>query len=165
MFQMHRVFCATPWELEAERGRFHDLIGQFNETVALHEGVLYVPVTLASIRDKRPLQYAVDENIRDCRHYILVLSEDWGPIERNFRNDYYLALQSIADPGLPMQSAAVLARMQPSEQLLAGDLPEPSATFSTFAEFDECINGLLSEWFESLRAHSRVSALSRSSSS
>jgi hypothetical protein len=165
MYQMHRIFCATPWELEAERGRFHDLIGRFNETVAMQGGVLYIPVTLANIRDKRPLQYAVDENIRESRHYILVLSEDWGPVERNFKNDYHLALQSIADPALPMQSIAVLARKRLPGQALADGLPEPRASFSTFAEFDECVNRLLSEWLEPLLAYSRVSALSRSSSS
>ncbi len=47
-------------------------------------GVLYVPVSLTSVGDKRPLQYAVDDNIRECRHYLVLLTEDWGPPERNF---------------------------------------------------------------------------------
>jgi hypothetical protein len=150
MFQMHRIFCATPWELEAERFRFCDLIGQFNETMASGKGVLFVPVTLPSIRDKRPLQYALDQNIHDCRYYILLLSEDWGPVERSFRNDYHLALHCVDDPDLPMQSVAVLAKKQPSGQPLADGLPRPQATFSTPAEFDECVNALLSGWLESL---------------
>jgi hypothetical protein len=150
MFQMHRIFCATPWELEAERGRFHDLIGNFNETAAIQKGILYVPVSLINIRDKRPLQYAVDENIRDCRHYILLLSEDWGPAERNFRNDYHLALQCVAEPALPMHSVAVLCKKQLSGVPLAEGMPKPKATFSTLAEFDNCVNSLLADWFESL---------------
>jgi hypothetical protein len=150
MFQIHRIFCATPWELEAERGRFHDLIGNFNEMAAMPKGILYVPVTLINIRDKRPVQYAVDENIRDCRHYLLLLSEDWGPVERNFRNDYQLALECVADPSLPMHSIAVLSKKQLSGVPLAEGMPEPKATFSTLAEFDNCVNNLLADWFESL---------------
>jgi hypothetical protein len=150
MFQMHRIFCATPWELEAERLRFCDLIGQFNETVAMGKGVLFVPVTLPSIRDKRPLQYAIDQNIQDCRYYILLLFEDWGPVERRFRNDYHLALQCIDDPASPMQIVVVLAKKQPSGQPLADGLPRPRAIFATPAEFDECINALLAGWLESL---------------
>jgi len=158
MFQMHRIFCATPWELEAERNRFHELIGNFNETAAMQRGVLYVPVTLVNIRDKRPLQYAVDENIRDCRHYILLLSEDWGPVERNFHNDYHMALQCAADPALPMHSVAVLSKKQLSGSPLAGGLPEPDAAFSTLAEFDGCVNNLLAAWLESVASTGAATA-------
>jgi hypothetical protein len=158
MFQMHRIFCATPWELEAERNRFHDLIGNFNETAAMQRGVLYVPVTLVNIRDKRPIQYVVDENIRDCRHYILLLSEDWGPVERNFRNDYHLALQCIADPALPMHSVALLSKRQLSGVPLAKGMPEPQSTFSTLAEFDNCVNKLLPAWLESIASTGAASA-------
>jgi hypothetical protein len=147
---MHRVFCATPWEMEAERVRFYDVIGEFNEAAAMPKGILFVPVTLTNVRDKRPMQYAVDENIRDCRHYILLLTEDWGPVERNFRNDYQLALHCAADPNLPMHSFAVLAKKQPSGPPLAEGLPEPQAQFSTLAEFDGCLKSLLADWLESL---------------
>ncbi len=150
MFQLHRIFCATPWELEAERYRFYDVVGRFNETVGIQKGVLFVPVTLASVMDKRPLQYAVDQNIRDCRHYVLLLSEDWGPAARNFRNEYHMALQCKEDPALPMESVAVLAKTQPSGQPLAEGLPEPRATFSTLEEFDKCVTALMSDWLESL---------------
>lgn len=152
MFQMHRVFCATPWELEAERYLFHDVVGRFNETSAMQKGVLYVPVALGNVMDKRPLQYTLDQNIVDCRHYILLLSEDWGPAARNFRNDYHLALSCIDNPNSPMHSIAVLAKRQPAGQPLAADLPEPQATFSTPAEFDACVTALLAGWLESLTA-------------
>ncbi len=147
---MHSVFCATPRELEAERSRFYDLVGQFNETFAMQKGILFVPVTLTNVLDKRPFQHAVNRNIRDSRHYILILWDDWGPKERNFRNDYHLALQSAADPSLPMHSVAVLAKKQPSGQPPADGMPESQAAFSTLAEFDECIGNLLSAWLETL---------------
>ena len=144
--------------MELERGRFHDLIGDFNETSAMPKGFLYVPVTLINIRDKRPMQYVVDENIRDCRHYILLLSEDWGPVERNFRSDYHLALQCVADPTLPMHSVAVLSKQQLSRVPLAGGLPEPDATFSTLTEFDSCVNKLLPAWLESIASTGAATA-------
>jgi hypothetical protein len=155
MFQMHRLFCATPWELEAERGRFHDIVGQFNETVAQREGILYIPVTLVNIRDKRPFQYVIDENIRDSRHCLFLFSEGWGPPERNFRNDYHQALQAIDDPASALESVAVLAKKIPSGVSLvqdssAADLPAADGTFSSLDSFDICVNGLLSRWLKTL---------------
>jgi hypothetical protein len=148
MFQIQRVFCATPWEMEAERMRFHDVIGRVNETVAMPRARLYVPVTLVNVRDKRPMQYAVDENVRDCSYYILLLANDWGPVERNFRSDYQLALECAADPALPMQRVAVLRKKLPGAP--AADLPEPHAAFSTIEEFDECVAALLTGWLDSI---------------
>jgi hypothetical protein len=156
MFQTHRIFCATPWELEAERYRFYDVIGRFNETAAMQNGVLYVPVTMNNVMDKRPLQYTVDQNVRECRHYILLLTRDWGPPERNFESEYQLALEAVDDPALPMRSVAVFAKT--SGRPLAAGLPEPRATFSTPAEFDDCILGVLSGWLESLLAERQSSA-------
>jgi hypothetical protein len=141
MLQMHRVFCATPWELEAERRRFYDLLGEFNEKEGMSKGILFVPVTVVNIRDKRPLQYAIDENIRDARFYLQLLCEDWGPVERNFRRDYNLALQTM-----PAGSVAVLAKEEPGVSP-AADLPEPQARFSTMAEFDQCVRNVLAAWF------------------
>ena len=156
MFQIHRIFCATPWEMEAERRRFYDLIGHFNETVAMKSGVLFVPLTLPNVADKRPLQYAMGQNIRDCRHYILLTAEDWGPPQRNFREEYREALRAIDDPASPMKSAAVLAKELADGEPRSESLPEAQATFSSLAEFDECVNGLLSGWLESLVSTERA---------
>src|SRR5438270_7258065 len=103
MYRMHRVFCATSWELEGERRAFCDLIGVFNEEAAMQRGILYVPVSLVNIRDKRPYQYDIEENIRTSRHYVAALSGDWGPRERNFEADYRLACSCAGDPWLPMK--------------------------------------------------------------
>jgi len=146
MFQMHRIFCATPWELEAERMAFTDLIGECNEKVAMPRNLLYVPVSLANMVDKRPYQYTVDENIRAARHYILVLAEGWGPDARNFRNDYRVALSAMQDSALPMRSVTVLLRTDPdgpspfaAELERAGIVAQP---YSGDAEFREKIREL-----------------------
>ena len=145
---MHRIFCATAWEHEAERRRFQDLIGDFNESRAMGKGVLFVPISLVNVTDKRPYQYLVEENIRDCRHYLLILFDDWGPPQRNFKNDYHLALQAGQDPALPMHSIAVLAKKSPSGEARADGLPAPDAWFSTPQEFDDCLMSLLSSWLD-----------------
>jgi hypothetical protein len=148
MYQMHRVFCATPWELEAERRVFQNAIGRVNENEGLSKGVLLVPVTVLNVADKRPLQYTIDENIRESRHYILVLSEGWGPPERNFRADYSLALQCMDDPVLPMQDVAIFLKTRAPQPFSVEGLPEPRATFSTPAEFDQHVYALLSTWLQ-----------------
>src|SRR5215475_3739834 len=119
MYHMHRIYCATPWELEEERGTFYAAVGEFNATHAMPRGILYVPVSLGSVPDKRPYQYAVTDNIRACRHYIQVLdalppdqppNAIWGPPQRNFESDLRLALACSADPALPMCEVAVLLK-------------------------------------------------------
>ena len=138
--------------MEAERTCFYDVIGQFNEAHAIASGVLYVPVSLVNVRDKRPLQYAVDENIRECRHFILLLSEDWGPIERNFENDYLLACECAADPALPISEVALLRKIERTGRTLADGIPEPDAAFASMEEFRQCVNSLLSRWLANLNA-------------
>jgi hypothetical protein len=151
MYRMNRVFCATPWELEEERRGFHDIIGQINETKAMPLGMLYVPVSLTNMPDKRLHQHAVDENIRACRHYIVALGEDWGPVERNFERDYRLAVACCEDPALPMRHAAILLRDLPdgSASPLAAALEASgfsSRRFRDTAGFCEIVRQLLSEW-------------------
>ena len=152
MLQLHRVFCATPWELEGERRRFTELIGEFNETRALPHQVLFVPVSLINIGDKRPVQYVIDENIEACRHYLLVLTDSWGPEQRNFRKDYLLALQCQADPKLPMAEVCVLHKRFPSEPALPEGFPTPDGEFSTMDQFVEQLTAFLERSLAALTA-------------
>lgn len=138
--------------MEAERGWFHDVIGQFNEAHAMAKGVLYVPVSLINVRDKRPMQYVVEENIRDASNFVLLLSENWGPTERNFEEDYLLACECAADPALPMREVALLHKIGRVARPLADGIPEPDAAFSTADEFKECIRSLLVRWLANLTA-------------
>jgi hypothetical protein len=152
MYRMFRVFCATAWELEGERRAFYEVIGEFNESTAMARGVLYVPVSLTNVRDKRPYQYTIEENIRDCRHYIVALSDDWGPGERNFRKDYQLAVACQKDPALPMEGVAVL--MQSSSHVppaLAAELEQsgvPVTLISDVTDFRTRLAGLLARWVD-----------------
>jgi hypothetical protein len=153
MYRMHRVFCATSWDLEGERQAFYEALGKFNESAAMDRGVLYIPVSLVNVRDKRPYQYVVDENIRDCRHYIAALSDNWGPVERNFRKDYRLALTCARDPALPMQGVALLLRVEPEDPppAFAAELQGAGISpvvFSDVSSFTALVNQLLAGWLE-----------------
>ena len=108
-YTMHRVFCAAAWDLESEREAFLGVIGDFNETQAMQRGVLFVPVTLAwHTQDKLPIQPTIDQNIRDCRYYVQVIENTWGPPHRSFEREYALAVECLADATLPMRGVAVL---------------------------------------------------------
>ena len=151
MYRMFRIFCATAWELEGERIAFCDDIGRFNEAEAMKANILYVPVCLLNMRDKRPLQYSIEQNIRDSSYYILCLSEDWGPKERNFARDYRLALQCRDDASLPMRHTQILLRtdIPGRPHPFAAELAKEGFScevFSTMAEFQQILHRLLSEW-------------------
>lgn len=152
MYTMHRVFCASSWELEEQRSIFYDLIGEFNQASAMQHGLLYVPVSLVNIPDKRPHQFTIDENIRACRHYLLTLCDDWGPPPRNFKRDYALALRCSQDPALPMREVAFLAEKPLPGSALNCDLPAPAAEFSTLDEFKQQSRQLLEQWLETARS-------------
>lgn len=136
--------------MEGERRRFHDAVGRFNEDHAMPKGVLITPVTLVNIRDKRPTQYVVDENIEDSSAWIVFVQDNWGPTERNFENDYHLALRCLGDPSRPMRHVSLLRKIQPSGKPLDPAMPEPAAAFSSPEEFDLCITGQLSSLLEKI---------------
>jgi hypothetical protein len=157
---MHRIFCATGWETEGERRAFYDLLGEFNETHGIPSGTLYVPVSLMSIHDKRPYQYTVEENIRACRHYVLVLGDGWGPPERNFERDYQLALACAADAVLPMLDAVVLLRKEPDGRIppFATTLDAAGVAYIPYGgveDFQKVLTGILLAW---LRADSAAAS-------
>jgi hypothetical protein len=149
MYRMHRVFCATAWELEGERLAFDNALGHINETEAMPKGLLFVPVSLTNIRDKRPYQFLLEENLRDSRYYILALSDGWGPPERNFQRDYQLAREHCANPALPMRDVALLVRSPASPSPFAAELAlagYPAVAFADVEDFVRVVRARLSGW-------------------
>src|SRR3569623_1248148 len=146
MYKMLRVFCATAGELEGERRAFQDAFGEFNETEAMKHGLLYVPVSLINIRDKRPYQYMVEENIGVCRAYILALADgSWGPPERNFERALMLAAQQSASADFPMRDVALLYR-EPSSPPKPLPAEVEFSPFSTTEDFVRQFRALMSTW-------------------
>ena len=132
----------------------HTTVGEFNTERAMPLGVLYVPLSLGNVPDKRPYQYAVKENIRSCRHYIQVLDAPcsdqppqaiWGPPERHFATDLRLALECCVDPALPMREVAVLLK-RPTQPMADLDGVPAVIEFSDIADFKRHLIELLSRW-------------------
>src|SRR5690242_16237263 len=98
-YQMYRVFCATPGDLEEERQAFYEVMAELNSDEAMPRGILFVSVSIVPyMSDKRAVQGAVSENIRACCFYVQVLEDTWGPPQKNFERDYALALKCARDP-------------------------------------------------------------------
>jgi hypothetical protein len=150
MHPIHRVFCATAFELESERRIFEELLSAFNETDAMPRGVLFAPLFLLRMRDKRPYQAEIDDNIRECRYYLLALTGDWGPPERNFKADYRLALRCKDDPALPMSDTVLLLRRYEDDPPPAPGLPTPAAEFETPEQFAGLARGVFARWLEEI---------------
>lgn len=155
-YTMHRIFCATPGDLEEERLAFYKVMGDFNEAHAMPRGILFVSISIVPYGgDKRVYQGAVSENIRSCRYYIQVLEDTWGPPQKNFERDYAVARRSMEDPALPMQEVAVLFKKpllphqvepgvaQLKESMGAGE-------FSTLEEYGKQLQQLLTGWLEAV---------------
>jgi len=107
-YRMHRIFCATPGDLEQECEVFYDAVCDVNGARCMPHGLLLVALSVPGTTvDKRPYQAAVGDNVRSCRYYVQILEDTWGPAERNFEREYMLALRCLDDPALPMQDVAI----------------------------------------------------------
>src|SRR3979490_1799549 len=106
-YSMHRVFCATPGMLEDERQAFYETMADINRDEAMPRGILMVSVSLpANLAFKSAYQSVVDQNVRDCRFYVQILEDTWGPPERSFHREYKLAHKCLEDPQSPMEGVA-----------------------------------------------------------
>jgi hypothetical protein len=156
-YAMHRVFCAAAGDLEPERRAFYDVMAELNEAEAMPRDILFVAVSIPmETFDKRPFQAAISENIRDCRYYIQVIEDSWGPPEKNFERDYALAAQCAADPEMRMEGLAVFFKkplvphqMDPrvvefKQQLAANG--HPPQDFADLKEYKLKLRAQLSEW-------------------
>jgi hypothetical protein len=107
-YTMHRIFCGAPAQLEPERQTFLDVVSALNEAEAMPRGLLLVPVSIMPyVTNKRPFQSAMEANVRECRFYVQLLQDTWGPPERNFEPEYKLAAQLGGDPASLMKGVAL----------------------------------------------------------
>jgi hypothetical protein len=155
-YQMHRVFCGTPGDLEEERQAFYEVMGELNQEEAMPRGILFVSVSmLPNAADKRAFQSAVSDNIRACRYYVMVLEDTWGPPENNYERDYALAQRCAADPELPMQDVAIIfkkpllpQKVEPAIAALKSGNGAPE--FETLGEFRGQLRAVLSAWLRTV---------------
>ena len=159
-YQMYRVFCGAPGDLEQERQAFYQAVGDFNEARAMPQNILLVAVSLPDTTlDKRPYQAVLGENIRACRYYIQLLEDTWGPPQRNFERDHALALACADDPEMPMKEVAVFFKkpLLPHQveegvrELKASKQAQGTyAEFATAAELARLLEPLFERWLSTL---------------
>jgi tetratricopeptide (TPR) repeat protein len=165
----YRVFIASPGGLVTERQAFRDLIQTYNEMDAIPRGLLFIPVgwetTLPGMG--RP-QSLINEDLRDCDYFILVLWDRWGSSSGDEKHtsatseEYSLARQCCQDPHHSLREIAAFfkavdarqmsdpgeqlrnvldfrRRLEQSKELLFG-------TFDDVPSFQRQIHRLLAKW-------------------
>jgi len=122
-YRLVHVFAAIPLSPGAELRAFYRAVAAVNESEAMSQGVLFVPLALPEgSADKSLFQSAIDYNIRLCAYYIQAGDAP------GFSHEYALALACRDDAALPMRQVAVLQEG---------------------AEFESRARSLLSGWLES----------------
>jgi hypothetical protein len=164
-YTFHRVFCATPGDLEGEREAFYTVMAEFNEAESMPHGLLLVAVSITpNMAQLPPYWKAIEENIQDSRYYIQVLGDTWGPPFRNFEPMYKTAGACLEKPELPMRVVAVLFKslppdqpLEPAVEKLKSELSNP-IEFSDVESFRRAVRALLSNWLTSLLEEGRGGA-------
>ena len=85
----YRVFIASPGGLDKERDAFRLAINAHNESDAIERGVIFLPIgweiTPGGIG--RP-QAIINEEVRRCDYFMLVLHDRWGSAPQTGRGPY-----------------------------------------------------------------------------
>ena len=156
-YTVHRIFCATPADLEPERQAFHEVIGEVNQAEGMPRSILFAPVSIVPLMaNKLFFQPVVEANIRECKFFVQVLQNSWGPATRNFEPDYNLACLLKDEPGSPMEGVAVFFKaangleIEPGVQQLKSSLQTmqecASTEFANLDEFKRQLRAQLSNW-------------------
>ena len=157
-YTMHRVFCSTPGDLEPERRIFSDAVGEFNETTAIAQGILFVPLSIVPhMGNLSVFQEAIAANLRASSFFLQVLHDTWGAPPRNFRPIYDLAQRLVthADSGLrggvAFFKTGGARRIEPEVSALKTSLEVerdwPVFSFSNAGEFTRQLRAQLTAWF------------------
>jgi hypothetical protein len=105
-------------------------------------------------------QPAVDANIRECKFFVQVLQNTWGPRERSFENDYDLARRLHTDPGSSMKGVALFFKaadgLEAEPEILrlkssVQSQPDRAAyEFASLEEYKRQLRNQLSEWLRTV---------------
>jgi Domain of unknown function (DUF4062) len=95
----YRIFIASPGGLDEERQAFRKVINDYNESDALDDGALFVPVgwELARAGMGRP-QQLINRMVTRCDYFVLLLHDRWGttpsaggPYTSGTEEEYHIA--------------------------------------------------------------------------
>ncbi len=159
-YSMHRVFCATPGDLEPERQAFYRVLAGFNERTAMRRGILFVPVSITPMMAKlAPFRAAIDQNIADSRYYVQVLADSFGAPERDFEPLFTAARRNALDTRSETREVVVLFKKTPAAldgkvARLRCELDDGAGlrwfSYSDEHEFSAIMHKLLGTWIDSL---------------
>jgi hypothetical protein len=156
-FQIYRVLCSTPPELEPERVLAEATLTSFGATVTFPQQVLFAGASFRPGFDAVRHRAVGESNVRMCDFFLHIFSETWpGDAFQGFID---LAQVALADPSLPMRRTAVLFKNFAAadekvrsfrNSLAAGgncDLRE----FQDPAELERLLREIFASWWESVR--------------
>jgi len=164
----YRIFIASPGGLDDERQTFRQVINDYNESDALDDGALFVPVgwELARAGMGRP-QELINAMVRRCDYFVLVLHDRWGtapsaggPYTSGTEEEFHIARQCfqnqtmrdiaiffkevdprrVSDPGAQLQKVlGFRASLEASRELLF-------TRFDSLAAFETRLRNHLGDW-------------------
>jgi tetratricopeptide (TPR) repeat protein len=119
-----RVFIASPGGLEDERREIRQAIADFNERLAPHEHLAFLPCGWETVVGtvRRP-QEAINAMLLEADYAIFVLRDRWGtpPGDEKFTSgteeEYHQVLAAIRDAACPMIDMLVIFMTVPRAQL------------------------------------------------
>ena len=122
----YRVFIASPGGLTTERQAFRDMIQTYNEMDAIPRGLLFIPVGWeATLPGMGRPQSLINEDLRECDYFILVLWDRWGSASGDEKytsatsEEYSVARQCCQDPHHSLREIAAFfksGRCAPDER-------------------------------------------------
>ena len=152
----YRIFVASPGGLDDERQAFRRVINDYNESDALDDGALFVPVgwELARAGMGRP-QELINRMVRRCDYFVLILHDRWGTApaaggsySSGTEEEYHIARESFGNQ--TMRDVAIFFK-----EIDPARLADPGPQLQKVLEFRaglEASRDLLLNRFDSLPA-------------
>lgn len=158
------LFLASPGGLTAERERCREVVREYNESRTVLDRVTFHVHAWEDVPGGvgRP-QDLINPNLDECDFVILLFGEWWGTppahegeYSSGTEEEFFRALEHLADPDQPMRDILVLFKTVPSERLR--DPGESLMKVLHFRARLEASKSLMYESFDSLESLSLVVA-------
>ncbi len=166
-----KVFIASPDGLTKERKAFRDVIAEFSESTANIWNIDFQPFEGGdTLSDAGRPQELINEDIRKCDYFILLLHSRWGSSPDNdsskytsgTEEEYSVALECYNDSDLPMRKLIMVFKGVASEQMsdpgeqlqkvidfrekIEAEKKHLYVTFDTTKSFGKLIHKYLGQW-------------------
>jgi hypothetical protein len=149
-YSIYRVVCSTPPGLEEERDLFLARLASFMEQVTQPQWILFAPASFPTTFDAVRMQGAVKDNIKGSPFFVGFFGED--PPEPPFKRFVQCAIESAADPALPMKKPTLFFKESEDAAPEVGALRARFAeqceirTYRTLKDLEPQLEELLAAW-------------------